>query len=126
MKFIPAILVTIAIFVVISIPGQKLPHTSFSGLDKAAHLMFFGTWSLSVQFGFTVKNRWNWILISGIVLGLITEIIQLFVKERSFELLDLMFDTFGLMLAAWGGPVLIPIAEKIWPLSRWATHEKNL
>lgn len=126
MRYIPAIAITIVIFIVISIPGPKLPHTGFSGLDKAAHLLFFGTWSLAVQFGFTIRHRWNWILISGVTFGLITEVIQIFIKERSFDLFDLLFDTFGLMLAAWSGPTLMSIAEKIWPLSRWIAREKNL
>lgn len=126
MRYIPAIVVTIVIFVTISIPSPKIPDTGFSGLDKAAHLFFFGSWSLAVQFGFSIKQRWRWILLAGFALGLTTEVIQLFVKSRSFELLDLLFDTFGLMLAAWSGPTFIPIAEKIWPMSRWAAREKNL
>lgn len=126
MKYIPAIVVTLVIFIVVSIPGQKLPHTGINGLDKAAHLLFFGAWSLAVQFGFTTRHRWGWILGTGIALGISTEVLQIFVKERSFELLDLLFDTFGLALAAWVGPIVIHIAEKIWPLSRWAAREKNL
>jgi VanZ family protein len=119
MRYIPVIVVTIIIFVVVSIPGPKLPPSGFSGMDKLAHFLFFGTWSLSAQFSFTVKHRWRWILVVGIGFGITTEIIQLFVKDRSFEWLDVGFDALGLILAAWSGPILLPRAQKIWPLSRW-------
>lgn len=126
MKYIPAVIVTIVIFVVVSIPGQKLPHTSFSGMDKLAHLLFFCSWSLSVQFGFTIQHRWTWILVIGLVLGVSTEVLQIFAKDRSPDTLDLLFDGIGLASAAWIGPVLMPIAERIWPLSKWAARENNL
>jgi len=119
MKYIPAIIVTIVILIVVSIPGRSIPRFGFNGLDKTAHLLFFCTWSLSVQFGFTTRSRWRWILFAGIIFGLITEVIQIFVKERSFDFFDVLFDTFGLMVAAWIGPTVMPWAEKIWPLSRW-------
>ena len=126
MKYIPAIIVTIVILIVVSIPGQKLPQTSFSGMDKAAHLLFFCSWSLAVQFGFSIRHRWTWILAIGLVFGVSTEVLQIFAKDRSTDILDLLFDTLGLALAAWSGPTLMPIAERIWPLSKWAASEKKI
>lgn len=126
MKYIPAIVITLLILVVVSMPGQKLPRTSFSGMDKAAHLLFFCSWSLAVQFGFTIRHRWSWILITGIAFGASTEILQIFAKGRSADLLDLVFDALGLALAAWSGPMLMPFAEKVWPLSLLTNREKNL
>lgn len=121
MKYIPAIVMTIIILIVVSIPGPKLPPSGFSGADKLAHFLFFGTWSLAVQFGFGIDERWRKILLTGIAFGLLTEVIQIFVKERSFDLFDVLFDTLGLLASAWAGPWLMPVAEKIWPLSRWAS-----
>jgi VanZ family protein len=126
MKYIPAIFITVLILIVVSIPGQKLPHTSFSGMDKAAHLLFFCSWSLAIQFGFTIRHRWTWILVIGFLFGASTEVLQIFAKGRSADLLDLTFDAMGLTLAAWCGPILMPLAEKIWPLSRWTARAKNL
>jgi VanZ family protein len=120
MKYIPALVATLVILIVVSIPGPKLPPAGFSGADKLAHFLFFGTWCLAVQFGFGISNRWRWILPIGIAFGLLTEVIQLFVKERSFDWFDILFDLIGLVASAGLGPTLMPMAEKIWPLSRWA------
>ena len=125
MKYIPAIVVTLVILIVVSIPGQKLPRASFSGMDKAAHLLFFCSWSWAVQFGFTIRYRWTWILGVGFLFGASTEVLQIFAKGRSTDLLDLLFDVLGLSIAAWSGPTVMPLSEKIWPLSRWAQRDTN-
>ena len=85
--------------------------------------MFFGTLSLSVQFGFTVKNRWIDFDFQELC-WVDNQIIQLFVKELvwvvGFDVWHLWFD------AGCARPVLIPIVEKFGHWAGAATHEKNL
>lgn len=118
MRYLSIIITTALILIAISIPGSKMPHTGFTSLDKVVHVFMFYVWSLAVQFDTSIKFRWNRILVIGIAFGFITELIQLAVKNRSFDWYDWIFDSLGLVLAALSGNLILPYLETFW-LFRW-------
>ena len=124
MRYLSITITTILILIAISIPGSKMPHTGFTSLDKVVHVFMFYVWSLSVQFDTSLKYRWNRVLVIGIVFGLLTELIQLGVKNRSFDWYDWFFDSLGLTLAAWSGTMILPYLETFW-LFRWLKNPKG-
>ena len=75
---------------------------SAPGSDKSLH--FIGFFILSLLLIFTFKNYaakrvYLKSLIIAIIIGIIIEIIQLFIPARSFSLLDLAADAGGIALA---------------------------
>jgi VanZ family protein len=125
MRYLSIIITTVLILIAISIPGSKMPHTTgFTGLDKVVHVFMFYVWSLSVQFDTSVKFRWNRILVIGIGFGLLTELLQLAAKNRSFDWYDWLFDSLGLLLAALSGNLILPYLEPFW-FFRWLKNQKG-
>lgn len=119
MKYLSIIITTALILIAISIPGSRMPDTTgFTGLDKLVHVFMFYVWSLATQFDTSIKFRWTRILFIGIGFGLLTELIQLAVKNRSFDWYDWFFDSVGLVLAALSGRLILPHLEKFW-FFRW-------
>lgn len=84
----------------------------------------FYTWSLSAQFDTSIKFRWNRILVIGIGFALLTELLQLTTKSRSFDWYDWFFDSLGLVLAALTGNLILPILERFW-VFRWLKKPKG-
>jgi VanZ family protein len=101
-----------------------MPHTGFTSLDKVVHVFMFYVWSLSVQFDTSSKFRWSRILLTGIAFGLLTELIQLGIKNRSFDWYDWIFDTVGLVLAGLSGKIILPLLETFW-FFKWLKSLKN-
>jgi VanZ family protein len=118
MRYLSITITTVLILVAISIPVSRMPHTGFTGLDKIIHLFMFYTWSLSAQFDTSIKFRWNRILFIGIGFALLTELLQLTTKSRSFDWFDWLFDSLGLVLAALSGNLVLPNLETFW-FFRW-------
>ena len=75
---------------------------SAPGSDKSLHFIGFFILSLLLIFTFknyTAKRVYLKSLIVAIIIGILIEIIQLFIPERSFSLLDLAADLGGIFLA---------------------------
>lgn len=96
MKYWPTISITVLILVAVLLPGSKVPDIGFSGIDKPAHFTLFFLWSLAVRYDFTRNfNRMiAWIV--GVLFSISTEVLQIFVEDRSFDLWDLVTDALGL------------------------------
>jgi VanZ family protein len=124
MKYLSITCTTVLILVAISIPISRIPHTGFISLDKTVHLFMFYTWSLSAQFDTSIKFRWNRILFIGIGFALLTELLQLTTKSRSFDWYDWLFDSIGLVLAAFSSNLILPFLEGFW-LFRWLKNPKR-
>jgi VanZ family protein len=125
MRYLSLTITTVLVLIAISIPGSSMPQTTgFTGLDKLVHVFMFYVWSLSVQFDTSVKFRWNRILAIGTGFGLLTELIQLAAKNRSFDWYDWLFDSLGLMLAGLSGNLILPYLETFW-LFRWLKNPKG-
>jgi VanZ family protein len=87
----PAILWTITIFILCTLPSNNLPEAN----DKTAHFVVFALWS----FLWLIPTRKVWfVLISGAVFGLLIEFWQAILPEnfhRGYDLLDALADAIG-------------------------------
>jgi len=109
--FLPAILFLFFISFLFCLPGNEFPTGrlfSIPNLDKAVHISFFTT--LCLLFSFPLNKRltkvskikqWFWIIsLTGICYGIAIEFIQEnWIPNRSFELLDIVADSTGCLLA---------------------------
>ncbi|RTL58562.1 MAG: VanZ family protein [Sphingobacteriales bacterium] len=101
----PGLLWTIAIFILLILPGSSFPKKKWFGeiyLDKWIHIFLFASfvilWSLVAKHQ-SVSKKKNLLLklmIAGILFGVMMEVIQHFwVPSRSFEVKDIMADGAG-------------------------------
>lgn len=96
-------MVTLAMLVVILMPGDSVPSVGIKGLDKVMHCgMFFvqaGTFCFE-YLRITKKLPSSMYTLIGLgIFGLATEVMQLFASKRSFDLKDLVADLVGIALA---------------------------
>lgn len=93
----PTLLWTLTILVLCSMPSEHIP-LSESISDKIAHFAVFGLWSFLALW---YKSNYLKIGILGVAFGLLIECIQKSLPEsfhRSFDLLDLVADSIGVIL----------------------------
>jgi VanZ family protein len=98
----PAILYYALIFFLSSMSFKGQASVPF--LDKGLHLVEFGLlgfllslgYFLSLKSSFRIKSSFT--LASGILLGSLDEIHQYFVPNRSFEILDIVADSLGILI----------------------------
>jgi VanZ family protein len=87
-------------------PGKAMPATGQWELpyaDKVVHFVGFGVLAFLMMRGFCKQKNFNWLrkksLLSSFLLaisfGIIIEILQIYVPERSFDLLDILANTTG-------------------------------
>ncbi len=107
-----AILWTVLVVLMLSLPGNELPSfgDGFSlpeVSDKAAHavLFFFESFFLLRSFrelGFFASRPRFWALGAAAILAVVTELVQLVVPGRSYEIADVGANLLGVALgAAW-------------------------
>lgn len=100
--FLPAILCYLLIFIISSIRFQI--EAGIPSLDKVFHLVEFILLGFLLSLGYFLsiegssRKKSAWVLISGILLGGMIEIHQYFLPTRSFEILDLVADSLGIMI----------------------------
>jgi VanZ family protein len=100
--FVPAILYYALIFILSSlrVKGQ----VSIPFFDKGLHLVEFALLGFLLSLGFflgfgsSVRVKSVLTLAIGILLGCLDEIHQYFVPERSFEVLDMVADSIGILI----------------------------
>jgi VanZ family protein len=114
MKYLFTTSISLLIVIAVLIPGSNLPDVNpFFGFDKLVHIGMFGTWALAVYYEFR-KPEFNLFLafITGISFSLFTEITQLFVEDRSFDVFDLFADAAGLIIGLTISPYILRILKK--------------
>lgn len=100
--FVPAALYYAIIFILSS--SRVKVQVSLPSLDKGVHLMEFALLGFLLSFGFflsfgsSFRVKSVFILASGILLGCLDELHQCFVPERSFEVLDIVADSIGILI----------------------------
>ena len=100
--FLPAILCYLLIFILSSIRFQV--EAGIPSLDKVFHLVEFILLGFLLSFGYFLsleaspRTKSAWVMISGILLGGMIEIYQYFLPTRSFEILDLVADSLGILI----------------------------
>ena len=82
------------------------PKVNIPNLDKIVHAVLFGVHAFLMTAYLADKGLW-WVnrfrMMGGAIIfsfsfGLLIEIIQIFIPERSFVILDLMADFFGILI----------------------------
>lgn len=91
-------LISVLIIIAVLIPGKDLPDVSIGGYDKLIHIAMFATWAVAVRYDFNTRFRFAAIFIAGLLFSLLTEVLQLLVEGRSFDLYDMVADAAGLVL----------------------------
>jgi len=109
-KHTPALLWTILILILISIPGNMLPKeekTFIPNLDKLIHATLFGSfvflWSIYYATRKEKNNHSNsrfvLILIIACLYGVATELMQKYlIPNRDYDIFDIMADSIGAVL----------------------------
>ena len=104
LSFLPALLWTIFIFILLIIPGSDLPTASFLDLiyfDKWVHVGLFAVMTFLWSFPFFKTLKGNHFLFAFIgfssdLYGAAMEFVQkYFASGRSFDLIDIIADTTG-------------------------------
>jgi VanZ family protein len=111
-KRFPAVLWTLIIFILLSLPGKMLPsetHLTIPQLDKYVHMFLFGCfvflWSYYYASKSENKNISNNFLLRIFVIaslyGTLMEFIQkYFIPNRDYDIYDILADVAGAALAA--------------------------
>lgn len=102
------IVVSILIIIAVLIPGSDLPDVNIGGYDKLIHMAMFAVWAIAVRYDFS-NSRFRYVLafFMGITFSALTEILQLLVEGRSFDLYDMAADAVGLLIGLLiGGPLV--------------------
>jgi VanZ family protein len=102
---------TVIILVAILWPGSKLPDLKIVGFDKIAHFCIFLGWAVAVVHDFNPK--WYVLLLAAFLLALLTEVIQLKVEGRTFDLYDLLADATGAIVGLAVSAFVIRITQKV-------------
>jgi VanZ family protein len=92
------LLVSVLIIIAVLIPGQDLPDVNIGGYDKLIHMVMFAVWALAIRYDLHPKPfRFFPMLLAGLALSVVTELLQLLVEGRSFDLYDMAADALGLV-----------------------------
>jgi VanZ family protein len=107
-KRYPALLWTIFIFILMTIPGNMLPRedtTFIPNLDKLVHAILFGTFVFLWSYYYTLKkntiliSRYTALLIIASLYGIATEFIQKYlIPNRDFSIYDITADIAGAVI----------------------------
>ena len=107
MKYITCILATLLILIAVLIPGAHLPDVGHFGIDKLAHFILFFIWAVGVRRDFSSSFRWVACLIAGIAFSVLTEVMQIYVEDRTFDPIDMFADVAGLACGIAMGATLL-------------------
>jgi VanZ family protein len=97
LRYLTSTLSSLLILVAVLIPGSQLPDVSFVGIDKIAHFTLFALWAVCVRRDFSQGFRWQACLLAGLIFSVLTEVLQIVVEGRTFDLTDLIADAAGLV-----------------------------
>jgi VanZ family protein len=116
--YMPLILYWLLILILTSLPGADLPNVHVS--DKIEHLLAFGglgfllNLSLRIQNKFTIVKKYpaiSTVLIVSFYAAL-DELHQIYIPDRSCDILDWASDTTGVIIGVILMSILIMIIEK--------------
>lgn len=110
------IVVSLLIIIAVLIPGRNLPDVSIGGYDKLIHLIMFAVWAVAVRYDFRTKPVGNIaIILAGLLFSCLTEVLQILVEGRSFDIYDMAADTIGVVVGL--------LISK--PLLKWVTRDES-
>ncbi|MEJ2635183.1 MAG: VanZ family protein [Calditrichia bacterium] len=105
---LPALLWTLLIFALSSIPNLAGPDLGFRMQDKFYHFTFYGFYGILLALAFYNQNRFPalrryflvFTILFGMIYGLSDEIHQYFVPGRQMDFFDLLADSSGVAFGA--------------------------
>ena len=126
LSFIPGVIWTIMIFILLIMPGSDIPSNDFFELiyfDKWVHIGLFGGLTFLTAYPFIKAGRLTKELlikigISFIMYGILIEFIQkYFASDRSFDITDMIADAVGCLAGCIASNwVMRKLAKKNKPL----------
>ncbi len=105
-------LISILILIAVLIPGSNIPDVKMVGIDKLVHIVMFASWAVSVKFDYPRLKPVS-IFLLGMVFSLLTEVLQLFAEDRTFDLTDMVADGVGLLAGMLVSNPLVRILRQI-------------
>lgn len=111
MKYIPTIFFTIVILTAVLLPGSQIPDTSLPWIDKLVHFILFMCWAVAIVNDFNLK--WYVALIVALLFALLTELIQLPVEGRTFDVNDMIADGAGVVFGLANASFIIRVTRKM-------------
>ena len=96
------------IIIAVLIPGPNLPDVSIGGFDKLVHVGMFFLWAFAVRYDID-RRPFPWLktFIAGLLFSGLTEVLQLVVEGRTYDVYDMAADAIGLLCGLLiGGPVI--------------------
>lgn len=96
------------------LPAETFSRHKIWSYDKVGHLLLFGTWTLLLGLYHNIStagstNYWVIFLI-GTSFGILIELLQYSLPSlnRHADIIDVIFDTIGCLLAIWVLKMIIP------------------
>ena len=105
------LIVSILIIIAVLLPGSTIPDVSIVGFDKFVHVGMFATWTVALRYDFPA-TRPSMVFLLATGFSVLTEVLQLFVEGRSFDLYDMLADAFGIIIG-------LLLAN---PINKWITR----
>jgi len=102
---IPAILYSILIFFLSSLPQRDLPPIQIFGFDKVVHTIEYLLYGMTLMLAYTrskssfiLKNAFTVSVFTGLLYAVTDEVHQLFVAGRDCNFWDFSADAFGVII----------------------------
>jgi VanZ family protein len=112
-KYLLPIVVSALILIAVLLPGSKLPEVGWFGFDKIVHFGMFATWAVAVRYDLSPKNfRFYLVFLSGVFFSLTTEVLQILVEGRSFDVYDILADSIGVIAGLLVSKKLLSLIKK--------------
>jgi len=109
-KYIVTILATLLVLTAVLWPGSQIPTTKLP-IDKLVHFLLFTGWTSAIILDFNVK--WVKALLAGVLFALLTELIQIPLEKRTFDLNDVFADTAGVLFAIANSAWIQRLAKRV-------------
>jgi len=109
-KYIFTIAATVVILTAVLWPGSQIPQTKWP-VDKLVHFLLFTGWTTAIIHDFSLK--WVRALIIAVLFALCTEVMQIPIERRSFDLNDVIADSAGILFAIANSGFFIRIAKRV-------------
>lgn len=110
MKYFISILATVLVMIAVLLPGSLIPSTRWP-IDKLVHFVMFTGWTSAIILDFNVK--WVKALILGLLFALFTEVVQIPIEKRSFDLNDMLADGAGVLFAVANSSWIIRLSKRV-------------
>jgi VanZ family protein len=91
-------------------PGSQIPSTKLP-IDKLVHFVLFTGWTSAFILDFNAK--WVKALAAGLLFALFTELIQIPIEKRSFDVNDVLADGAGILFAIANSTWIIRLGKRV-------------